>query len=279
MFEREDSNLETLRLLKLEIRNAFANMAIDEAILVSLAIGKSPTTVRLYGWNPSAVSIGKNQKAENEVQLNNCKKLGVSVVRRITGGGTVFHDSKAEITYSLTAKISDLNVKESTDIYLKVYSGLKDALRILGITADFSAGDSRNCPNLTVKSRKISGSAQIRKRDVFLQHGTLLLDVDLEKMFTLIRVPWTKSVNEVVEVAKNRITSVRNELGHDVNPKTAGNALKVGFENALKMKAVEGELTKFEQEVSQRLYQEKYSTPEWNLQPKNDFANSFLFST
>ncbi len=271
--------METLRLLKLETRNAFANMAIDEAILVSLTIGKSPPTLRLYCWNPSAVSIGKNQKVENEVNLKNCEKLGVSVARRITGGGTVFHDSKAEITYSLTANTSFLNAKESTDIYLKVYSGLKDALRILGITADFSAGDSRNCPNLTVKGRKISGSAQIRKRDVFLQHGTLLLDVDLEKMFTLIRVPWAKSVNEVVDVAKNRITSIRSELGHDVNPKTAGNALKVGFENALKMKAVEGELTRSEQEISQRLYQEKYSKPEWNLQLKNDFANSFLFST
>ena len=261
--------MEPLRLLKLATHNAFVNMSVDEAILTARAIDKAPSTLRLYQWNPSAVSIGKNQQAENELNLENCRKLGVNVVRRISGGGTVFHDSQGEVTYALIAEISDLGVKDNLAVYAKVYAGIKDALRILGITADFNEGDQKNCPNLNVNGKKISGSAQARKRDTVLQHGTLLLDVDLEKMFTLIRVPWAKTCMEVVNVAKNRITSVKKELGHAVSAETAANAIAVGFKNALKLQIVEGELTSFEQELAQKLYKEKYSTDAWNLHAKS----------
>src|SRR3972149_8049646 len=115
--------LESLRLLKPETHNAFMNMAIDEAILTARTIGKAPNTLRLYMWNPAAVSIGKNQQLENEVHLDNCRKLGVNVVRRISGGGTVFHDSQGEVTYSIIAKQPDLHAKNNWAVYDKVYAG------------------------------------------------------------------------------------------------------------------------------------------------------------
>ena len=261
--------MESLRLLKLETHNAFMNMALDEAILTARTISKAPNTLRLYMWNPAAVSIGKNQQAENEVNMDNCRKLGVNVVRRISGGGTVFHDSTGEVTYGLIANTTDLHSKDNMTVYTKVYAGIKDALRILGITADFNEGDEKNCPNLTVQSKKISGSAQTRKRDVILQHGTLLLDVDLEKMFTVLRVSWAKTCMEVINVAKNRITSVKNELGHAVSPETAANALAIGFKNALTLQPVEGELTNYERELAEKLYREKYATDDWNLRSKS----------
>jgi lipoate-protein ligase A len=261
--------MESLRLLKLETSNAFMNMAIDEAILTACTVGKASNTLRLYLWQPSAVSIGKNQQAANEVNLENCRKLGVNVVRRVTGGGTVFHDSRGEITYALIAKTTDLRAKNNIDVYVKVYAGIKDALRLLGVTADFNEGDEKNCPNLTVQGKKISGSSQILKRDIVLQHGTLLLDVDLEKMFTLLRVPWAKTLDDIVNVAKKRITSVKNELGHAVSAETAANALVVGFKNALALQPIEGELTSFERDLAQKLYREKYSTDDWNLRAKS----------
>jgi len=169
----------------------------------------------------------------------------------------------------LIAKTSDINAKDNLAVYDKVNSGIKDALRILGITSDFNEGDEKNCPNLTVKGKKISGSAQIRKRDTILQHGTLLLDVDMEKMFTVIRVPWAKTCMEVINVAKNRITSVKNELGHAVSAETAANALAVGFKNALTLQPAEGELTNYEMELAQKLCKEKYATDDWNLHGKS----------
>jgi lipoate-protein ligase A len=253
------------RLLNLETHNAFTNMAVDEAVLTARTLDRAPNTLRLYKWKPSTVSIGKNQKPENEIQLENCRELGINIVRRISGGGTVYHDENDEVTYSLVAKTGDLAVKDLTAVYAKVYSGIRDALRILGITADFNEGDARNCPNLTVKGRKISGSSQANKRETVLQHGTLLLDVDLEKMFTLLRVPWAKTCMEVVNVAKNKITSVKAELGHTVSAETAANALAAGFTNSLGIEMVAGSLTQFEAELAQKLCREKYSTNDWNL--------------
>ncbi|MGB9779129.1 MAG: lipoate--protein ligase family protein, partial [Candidatus Bathyarchaeales archaeon] len=85
------------RLLKLETHNAYTNMAIDEAILTARIHNLIPNTIRFYRWKPSAVSIGKFQNIQNEVNIENCKKYGVDVVRRITGGGTVYHDAEGEI--------------------------------------------------------------------------------------------------------------------------------------------------------------------------------------
>ena len=264
--------MHTWRLLETKTENASMNMAIDEAVLAARASNQVPDTLRLYRWSPSAVSIGKFQNPMIEVNLENCRKLNVSMVRRISGGGTVYHDEQEEITFGVTASAQNLGVTDTTSTYLMVYAGIKDALRILGITADFNEGDLRNCPNLTVKNRKISGSAQARKSGTILQHGTLLLNVDLEKMFSLMRVPWAKSLEEIVNVAQNRITSVKNELGHSVAFETASNAIISGFRNTLKIEFELGNLTAYEQEVASKLYKDKYLTTEWNLTGKNAFG-------
>jgi lipoyltransferase/lipoate-protein ligase len=262
-------NMQTLRLLGLETRDAAMNMAVDEAILTARTIDRVPNTLRLYRWKPSAVSIGRNQNPKVEVQLENCRRLDVDVVRRISGGGTVYHDGRDEVTYSIVARTGDLGVRDIATVYQKVYAGVHDALRLMGVTADFNEGDAKNCPNLTVKGRKISGSSQANKRDTVLQHGTLLLDVDLEKMFTLLRVPWAKTTSEVVAVAEKRITSLRQELGHGVSAETAANALASGFKNALGVQLEPGKLTAFEADLAEKLCCDKYATKDWNFQGKS----------
>jgi lipoate-protein ligase A len=263
------SSMSTWRLLKLATHNAFMNMAIDEAVLRARIAERVPNTLRFYRWKPSAVSIGKFQKIENEVYLDNCRRLGVDVVRRISGGGTVYHDQKDEVTYSVIAKTDDLGVTDITAFYAKVYAGIADALRILGITADFNEGNAKNCPNLTVRGRKISGSAQAHKSSIILQHGTVLLNVDLERIFTLLRVPWAKTCSEVMSVAKRKITSVKEELGHVVSAETVQNALTVGFKNAFGIQIIEGEMTAFERELTEELCRSKYATGDWNFYGKS----------
>jgi len=131
------------------------NMAIDEAILKELILGNVPNTLRFYRWKPSAVSIGKNQSPNNQVHIDSCKQQGVDIVRRISGGGTVYHDFEGEVTYSVAAKTSDFGTGDITSVYFKIYSAITDALRLLGVSADFSGGDAKNCPNLTVNGKKI----------------------------------------------------------------------------------------------------------------------------
>lgn len=257
------------RLLKLETCNAFMNMGIDEAILRARIENLVPNTLRFYCWKPSTVSIGRFQNIENEVHLDNCKKYGVDVVRRITGGGTVYHDAEGEITYSVVVSKKDLENEDITAVYAKIYSGLTEAAKILGINVDFNEGNTKTCPNLTVNGKKISGSAQSHKRGVVLQHGTLLVDVDLEKMFTFLRVPWAKTCMEVVNVAKRKITSIKKELEREVSIKEVNQALTEGFQKALNIKFVDGELTLYERELAEKLCKEKYATDDWNFYGRN----------
>jgi lipoate-protein ligase A len=257
------------RLLKLETHDAYTNMAIDEAILTARIRNIAPNTIRFYRWNPSAVSIGKFQNIENEVHLDNCRKHGIDVVRRITGGGAVYHDAEGEITYSVVASKKDLKVENINTVYAKFYNGIAEALKMLGIKADFNEGNVKACPNLTVDSKKISGSAQSHKKGVVLQHGTLLVDVDLEEMFTFLRVPWAKTCIEVVSVAKHKITSIKKEVGKDISIKTVEQALVQGFQKALNIKLVNGELTLYERELAEHLHKEKYSKNDWNFHIKS----------
>ena len=242
-------------------------MAIDEAILFSNIAGFVPNTLRFYRWQPSAVSVGKNQNPENELYLEACRRLGVDVVRRISGGGTVYHDFQGEVTYSVIVKSANFGTSDITAIYSKIYEAISDALRLLGITSDFSSGDSKNCPNLTVNGKKISGSSQTITHNVILQHGTILRSLDLYKMFQILKLR-DISCSEAAEIGKRKITSIQSELGHNVNPSTIANALIQGFKAILKIRLEPGDLTQNELELAQKLYKEKYITKQWNFYAK-----------
>lgn len=242
-------------------------MAIDEAILTARIAGQVPNTLRLYRWQPSAVSIGKNQNPEAEVYLDACERMAVDVVRRISGGGAVYHDFEGEVTYSINAKVADLGRADLTTVYMKVYEAIKDALRLLGITADFSTGDAKNCPNMTVAGKKISGSSQTIKRGIVLQHGTLLRSADLPKMFQLLKFR-DASCTQAADIAKRKITSIQNELGHAVMAETVANALVQGFKAMLKIQLEPGELSPTEVGLANNLFKEKYRVKEWNFTGK-----------
>ena len=259
--------MDTWRLLPLETNNGFMNMAIDEAILNARIAGRVQNMLRFYRWQPSAVSIGKNQNPDTEVYLDACKQLGVDVVRRISGGGTVYHDFEGEVTYCLIAKTETFGTGDITAVYAKIYEAIKDALRLLGITADFSTGDAKNCPNMTVRGKKISGSSQTVTRGIVLQHGTLLRSVDLPKMFQLLKLK-NATCSQAADIGKRKITSIQNELGHAVSPNTIANALAQGFKAMLKIQLEPGALTYNEIELANKLCKEKYSKKEWNFDGK-----------
>ena len=254
--------MKTWRLIPLQIHNAFMNMAIDEAILLSRIRDLVPNTIRFYQWKPSAVSIGKNQKILDQIYPEALKKYKVDVVRRTSGGGAVYHDYRGEITYSVTALKQDIAM-DFTSVYIKIYSAIIDALRLLGIPADFVEGDIKNCPNLTVHGKKISGSAQTVKREIIQQHGTLLVSVDLKKMFELLRIG-NLDCNLAFQIGKRKITSIQNELKHDIAIKTVENALKQGFKAILKINLENDTLTDSELDLAKNLYKNKYSTNNWN---------------
>jgi len=256
------------RFLKPEVKDAFTNMAVDEAILSARIAGLVPNTLRFYRWKPSAVSIGRFQDVFNEVYVENCRKHEVDIVRRITGGGAVYHDHVGEITYSVVVKESDLGFTDVATTYDVICKGLIEATKMLGISADFNLGDPKKCPNVSINRRKISGSAQSRRKRMLLQHGTFLLNTNLEKMFTFLRVPWAKTCVEVIPVAEKRLTSVEEELGTNISTKKAHQALVRGFQKAFEAQPIEGKLTSYEQKLAEKLRREKFATDRWNFEGK-----------
>lgn len=227
------------------------NMAIDEAVM----LGGTPT-LRFYNWDPPAVSIGYFQGIEQEVDLAKCAQMGVDVVRRLTGGGAVFHE--AELTYSLIlpekSKVVSHDILES---YGQICGFVVEGLRKLGLPAEF-----KPINDIIVNGRKISGNAQTRRGGMILQHGTVLLDVDVKKMFSLLKVPDEKLRDKMITAAEERVTSVRKELGTTKGFKEVRLALVSAFELGT---TTEGKLSQPELEKASELLESKYSTREWNF--------------
>ncbi|PVX23355.1 MAG: lipoate--protein ligase family protein [Candidatus Bathyarchaeum sp.] len=263
--------MDNWRLLKLETADAATNMAVDEAIMKARIENKVPNTLRFYMWKPSAVTIGRFQTLTDQIHVDACKKHGVDIIRRISGGGAVYHDSEAEITYSIVAKLSDLDCKDldMLSAYQKICSGLNEAVKILGTNAEYRPPDPKRCPNLAISGKKISGNAQTSKKGVLLQHGTFMMDIDHTKMFTFLRVPWAKTLDDILKVSKRKLTSARQELDSNFSTQDAYKALIEGFQKALNIQLVESTLTDYEHNLAEKLKKERFVTEEWNILGKS----------
>lgn len=249
---------EQWRLLKTEGNTAFKNMAIDRAVLVSSSEGKVPPTVRFFTWNPPSISIGYFQSLKEEVDLDVCDRLGVNYVRRITGGGAVFHDE--ELTYSIVIPESHSEIpKNIIESYGRICGALIKGLKHLDI-------ESKYIPinDIIVNKRKISGNAQTRKMKTVLQHGTILTDVDVEKMFSLLKVSNEKIKDKLISDVKQRVTSIKHVLGRNIDFKEIADAMKTGFEEEFNVKLIEGSLTFEEKELTRKFEKEFFATKEWN---------------
>jgi len=238
------------------------NMGIDEALVLGLAEGSSPPTLRFYRWAPPCVSVGYFEHIEKEVDLDAAKEAGVDVLRRATAGGSVFHN--AELTYSIVlplgSPLAPLDVLES---YSRICSGLVAGLSRLGVEAAFAPVN-----DIEAGGRKVSGNAQTRKRGVLLQHGTVLLGLDLPLMFSILRVSDEKLRRKLIARAEDRITCLGSLLGREVPFGEAAAAMREGFAAAFAAYGVEleeGELSAGERSAAAALAEGKYSSQAWNF--------------
>lgn len=244
------------RLLPMRTDDAFTSMAIDEAILKLNADGKSPNTVRFWRWQPSTVSIGCFQSLEKEVDLSVAKKYGVDVVRRITGGGAVFHDHDGELTYSVVCTQRDVPV-DIIESYKIICGGLVRGFERLGLKAEF-----RPVNDVQVNGKKISGSAQTRRWGSVLQHGTVLISPDVRRMFELLRVSPEKISDKFISSVFERVTTVERELRKKPSFEDVRAAMSKGFTESFGAELAEGKLTDEEAELAKELHP-KYASEEW----------------
>jgi len=251
------------------VRTGVQNMALDLSILHSVAGNKSIPTLRIYTWAPSAVTIGYFQKLETETDEKYCAEHGVDIIRRITGGGAVFHE--AEITYSITLPLSDEQVPESIlDSYAKILLPIINALQSTGINATHSPIN-----DIIADGKKISGSAQTRRNGVLLQHGTILLSMNKEKAFSCLKVPLKKIADKGIIDPSSRITTMRDMLGDKVADidfiASFRNRIAQEFADCFSAELAEGSFSEEEQSFAELAEKNLFGTEEWNRDRKTEF--------
>jgi lipoate-protein ligase A len=244
-----------------EIRDGKAtasfNMGTDEAILDAVAAGSSPPTLRLYTWSPSAVSIGRFQAFKEAVNVEACRERGIDIVRRISGGGSVFHDELGEVTYSVILNEEHLPSRDYVASFEYLLGGVIGTLRTLGLKAEFS-----RINDVVVKGRKVSGSAQVRRNGAVLQHGTVLLTMDTDLAFEVLNVPRLKVEDKALAAPADRVTTIAAE-GVRIDAARLYQELEDGFSNALGADLGEGRLSEEENKAALMYAERRYSDPTW----------------
>lgn len=244
------------RVIPLETHSGPMNAALDESCMNAMAERKVKPTIRFYKWNPSAVCLGYFQALHAEVDVEACRVKGVEVFRRRTGGGATYLDSKGELTYSVIAPANGFS-SNFIESYREVADWIITGLKTLAIDAEFAPIN-----DIVVKGKKISGNAQSRRGGIALIHGTLLYDVDVDTMFSLLKVPDEKLKGKTIQAVKERVTSLKQ---HGVpSYEKAYAALHHGMVAGKKWH--EGKWSAEEWQNAQILAREKYSNEKWTGQ-------------
>lgn len=232
------------RLIDSDLRPPPYTAAADEAILTARHHGLVPDTLHLYRRSVPAVSLGHFQRAEESVDLAVARENGVEVVRRLSGGSAIYTDP-GQLVYSVVLRRSDLPASPQ-QTFEKVCGAIIGALSSLGLEASFEP------PNdVLIDGRKVSGSAQARRWDVVVQHGTLLVDTDLGLMARVLRG---------AKRPAEGMTTLARELGRTPSMEEVKAAVVGGFARAFGVGIEKGGMTSQEEALTARLVEEKYGT-------------------
>ncbi|MFD1736514.1 biotin/lipoate A/B protein ligase family protein [Bacillus salitolerans] len=257
------------------------NMALDEALLDWHSKGLIPPTIRFYGWSPATLSIGYFQKVEKEINMDAVKEHNLGFVRRPTGGRGVLHDK--ELTYSVIVTEEYEGMPQTvTEAYRVISEGILEGFKSLGLDAYFAVPkteeekeslknprsavcfDAPSWYELVVEGRKVAGSAQTRQKGVILQHGSILLDLDEDLLFSLFKYPSERVKLRMQQNFKNKAVAINALRDRPVTLEEAKIAFKKGFEKGLDITLESYELTPEELREVEGIAKEKYESDEWN---------------
>ncbi|MEA3320658.1 MAG: biotin/lipoate A/B protein ligase family protein [Bacillota bacterium] len=272
---------ETWRFIDSQNQSPAFNMALDEALLDWHSKGIIPPTIRFYGWNPPTLSVGYFQKVEKEINMERVKELGLGFVRRPTGGRGVLHDK--ELTYSVIVSEEHPEMPQTvTEAYRVISEGILEGFKALGLDAYFAIPrteeekqglknprssvcfDAPSWYELVVEGRKVAGSAQTRQKGVILQHGSILLDIDEDMLFSLFNYPSERVKERMQKNFKNKAVAINALRENPVTMEEAKKAFYEGFEKGLNITLETYELTEAELAEVHAIMEKKYSTDEWN---------------
>ena len=250
------------------------NMALDESILEHIGHGESNPTLRLYAWTPACLSLGYAQPFA-DVDMHRLKERGWEVVRRATGGRAILHTD--ELTYSVIAPSNEPRVEGSIlESYNRLAQALLLGLKSLEIPVEMKEGKADNgaVPNpvcfevpstyeITVNGKKLIGSAQARKKEGVLQHGSLPLTGDLTRICQTLTFENESAREDASKRLLERATTVESALGREVSWEMASQVFVQAFEAQLGLKLEAGRISESESKRTEELVKEKYDHPSW----------------
>jgi lipoate-protein ligase A len=260
------------RLIVTQPLSGAENMAIDEALLRSFDPASSLPVLRLYGWNPPALSIGRFQKAAEVLDLERCRADKVTVVRRVTGGGVIYHAD--ELTYSLVCAPGQIPPASSIKESFRVLTGFLLAFyRRLGLDASYATDVApegtrlgertafcfagRESFDIIAGDRKIGGNAQRRLKGMIFQHGSIPLQNCAAKGLSYMREQAPEYADGTASLAEFGISSGRDALFDD---------LMASFSEYFGVTLENDTLSKAERAEMNELHINKYLVDSWNLE-------------
>lgn len=223
------------------------NLALEEQLFYN-----SRDEYLMLWRNSPSVIIGRNQNAYEEINLDFVEEHAIPVIRRLTGGGAVFHDL-GNVNYTFI--VNDSGSFNNYEVFCRP---VMNALLTLGIHAELSG---RN--DMLVDGKKFSGNAQCASRGRVMHHGTLLLCSDMNSLSAALKVNPLKIQSKGIKSVRSRVTNLSEHLGREIEPE--------GFISTLLACMAEStggslcELSAEDLTGAEKLRAEKYSTKEWNI--------------
>lgn len=260
------------RLILTPPANGAWNMAVDEAILEQVGNAAQPPTIRLYAWDPPCLSIGYAQPIA-DLDLVRLNQRGWQLVRRPTGGRAILHTD--ELTYSICAPHHEPRLAGGVlESYRILSAGLLETLHRLDIPAESQAASPAQSQaavcfevpsnyEITNDGRKLVGSAQARRKEGVLQHGTLPLYGDLGRIIQVLAFPDEPARKTATDRLHARAATLQEILGRTISWEQAAQAFISAFEQALNIRLVGADLTSAELSRAEELVVSRYSHPSW----------------
>ena len=227
----------------------FVNLAIEEFMLRH--IHSERPIFQIY-INEPAVIVGRNQNVFEEIDFNYVRERDIPVLRRLSGGGTVYHDP-GNINFSLISPDQNL-----LNDYASFTRPLFKALRHLGLTAEL-----RNRSSIFISDKKVSGNAQYASKGKLLSHGTLLLNTDLVQLRSVLKSRHQQISSRAVQSVRSSVANLSDFLDKEIKPDEIKDQIRREFLGGVP--AEEFKLSEGDWEVVRQIEGERYHSWEWTI--------------
>lgn len=234
-------------------------LAADEVLTRRQGTGASPPTLRLYTYRSHCALVGRFQRLASEVDLAECRRRGVQVNRRPTGGGAIVMGEGQLGVAIMTPSTGPRTYERTRELFARFSAGIVLALGELGIPAEY-----RRKNDVEVGRRKIAGlGIAFEPGGGFLFHASLLVDLDIAFMLSVLRTPFEKISDKEIATVAERMTTVGRELGRPVTVGEVRQRLRGAYAETLGIALEENGFSADELDEIVALERERYASPAW----------------